>query len=414
MRYSHLLGKTKHTAPHDADTPNAKYLIQGGFVDQVAAGIYTYLPLGLRVMHKIMKIVRKEMNAIGGQEIVMPALHPSENWVATGRDVTCADILYRTEGHGNKTFFLGQTHEEIVTPMAKKFIESYKDLPFMPYQIQTKFRNEPRAKSGVLRGREFTMKDMYSFHTDADDLNRFYELVIEAYLRVFDACGCNAYVIEASGGSFTDEYSHEFQVLTPAGEDTIYYSEKHGVGFNEEVKEGREMTHQGEPLKEGKAVEAGNIFKLGTKYATDFGLTYASKDGKKLPVHMGCYGIGISRLVGTIVEANHDDKGIIWPSNVAPFLIHLVTIGKSDELMQSADRFYREMMEKGYEVLFDDRDEGAGKKLKDADLIGCPLRLVLSERTLGSNQIEWKLREYQEVKMVDLDKLFSELEFFIS
>ncbi|MBD3270535.1 hypothetical protein GF376_03330 [Candidatus Peregrinibacteria bacterium] len=407
MRYSHYFTHTFKNPPAEADTANAKYLIQGGFVSQLSAGIYTFLPLGLRVMHKVMKIIREEMNAIGGQEIIMPALHPSENWNTTGRDVTCADILYRTEGHGGKVFYLGQTHEEIVTPLVKQFVNSYKDLPLAAYQIQNKFRNEPRAKSGILRGREFCMKDMYSFHADEADLDRFYQLVIEAYLKVFERCGLEAYVVKASGGSFSDKESDEFQVLTDAGEDIIYYDKKTKRGYNEEVSN----EHSGENLIKGKAVEAGNIFKLGTKFSEDFGLYYMDEHGNKKPVIMGCHGIGISRLVGTIVEANHDEKGIIWPANVAPYHVHLLTLGNSEDVMQAADKLYQKLLHNNVEVLWDDRDERAGAKFNDADLIGIPNRIVLSERTLNQNQVEFKLRSSDQVKMIDLDKIIEELIF---
>jgi len=413
MRYSKLFGgKTLATPPKDAETANAKYLIQAGFVDQLAAGIYTFLPLGIRVLHKINMIIREELNAIGGQEILMPALQPIDIWKATGRDETCKDTLYWTKGHGDKDFVLGMSHEEVVTPLAKKFFNSYKDLPLAVYQIQNKFRNEPRAKSGVLRGREFGMKDMYSFHVSEEDLDLYYEEVKKAYLRIYERCGVDAYVVQASGGSFTDKYSHEFQVLSDAGEDRIFISKKHKVAFNSEIMKDGQTEYEGDVLVEGKGVEAGNIFKLGTKFSEDFGAYFMDKDNTQKPAVMGCYGIGNTRLVGTIVEASHDEKGIIWPKNVAPFQVHLVALGIKENLIAEANDLYHKLLAAGFEVLYDDRDERAGKKFNDADLIGIPVRLVISERTLAEGQVEWKERKESEPKMVQIANLIEDLMFY--
>ena len=327
MRYSRLFGKTKLTAPHDADSVNAKYLTQGGFIEKVAAGIYDFLPLGQRVLEKVKQIIREEMNKIDGQEILMPSLHPIEFWQTTGRDKTATDILYRTKGAGDKDFVMAPSHEEMVTPLAKKFVQSYKDLPFAVYQIQTKFRDEPRAKSGLLRGREFGMKDMYSFHTDEKDLDVYYERVKETYMNVYRRCGLEAHVVEASGGIFSDKFSHEFSVATPAGEDTIIVCKKCSTAQNLEIAENIRTPEKpnltchrcGDLMEELKAVEAGNIFKLGTKYSKDFDLYFTNENGERKHVIMGCYGIGTTRLVGTIVESSHDEKGIIWPKMVAPY-----------------------------------------------------------------------------------------------
>ncbi len=407
MRYSQLFGKTRLTAPHDADSVNARFLTKGGFVDMLAAGIYQYLPLGQRVLEKIKQIIREEMNAVSGQEILMPALHPLEIWETTGRNKTADEILYRTKGAGDKDFVFAPSHEEAVTPLAKKYVQSYKDLPFAVYQLQTKFRNEPRAKSGVLRGREFGMKDMYSFHTDEHDLDEYYERVKQAYLRVYERCGVKAYVVEASGGIFSDKFSHEFSVITPAGEDTIFVCEKCGTAQNAEVvegdaKSGYRCRQCSGALKQEKAIEAGNIFKLGTKYAKDFELYFTDEKGERKLVTMGCYGIGTTRLVGTIVEASHDEKGIIWPKTVAPYQVHLLMLGADPGVKSAAEKLYNDLQEKNVEVLFDDRDESAGKKFNDADLIGLPLRIVVSNRTLKENGVEWKLRTEKEGRVVAL------------
>lgn len=577
MHYKHLFGRTSQTAPHDANSVNAKLLVQGGFVEQLSAGIYYYLPMGLRVLQKINQIIREEMEAVGGQEVLMPALQPIELWKTTGRDEVYHDIMFRTKGANDKDFAFGPTHEEAVTPLAKKQIQSYKDLPLMLYQIQTKFRNEARAKSGVLRGREFGMKDMYSFHADEKDLDKYYEKVKKAYSKVYDRCGLNAYVVEASGGAFSEKFSHEFSVVTPAGEDTLIICDKCNIAQNLEIAEGKvrdpdqqEETEQamkevpikrgfsvdenarahnvpawkilktvvyaydggfvgvalrgdlqvnegklakylgkvvraaspeelkalglvqgyispvgmprveggikhaaevkgagnaslpfiadhsirgvknfvtgankqdvdlvnvnlgrdftvddftdlvsveegfhckrcGHSLKEAKAIEAGNIFKLGTKFTKDFDVQYVDEKGEKHLVWMGCYGIGNTRLIGTIVEACHDDKGMIWPKSVAPFLVHLISLGNDEESRKAADDIYRDLIKKKIEVLYDDRDESAGVKFNDADLIGMPLRIVVSPRTLKEQSVEWKLRNEPASRLVKVADLLKEV-----
>ncbi|HJV32936.1 MAG TPA: aminoacyl--tRNA ligase-related protein [Patescibacteria group bacterium] len=413
MRYSHLFGKTSKNAPSDADSANARLLEQAGFVDQLMAGVYSYQPLGLRVLRKIENIIREEMDAIGGQEILMPALTPKENWEATGRWTDPGtEVMFQLKGRGDKEFGLGWTHEEIVTPLAKKSIKSYRDLPFAVYQIQDKFRNEPRAKSGLLRGREFWMKDMYSFHKDEADLEAFYEKSKEAYLNVFRRCGLDALVVEASGGAFS-KYSHEFQALTDAGEDLVYWCEKRDFAQNREiaeVKAGDACPKCGGTIRESKAIEVGNIFPLKTRFTDAFDVTYADEDGSQKKAQMGCYGIGPSRVMGTVVEAHHDDKGIIWPKTIAPFHVHLVPLKSKDEEKQklveaTVAALERDLAERHIEALVDDRDKGAGEKFADADLIGIPLRLVVSEKSLAAGGVEWKERAASEAKSVPLDGL---------
>ncbi len=411
MRYSFLVGRAKQNPVTDQESVNGKLLIQAGFIDQVAAGIYNFLPLGMRVMQKINNIIRHELNAIGCQEILMPALHPVEYWQTTGRDVTCDETLFKTEGHGEKKYFLGMSHEEMVTPLIKQFLLSYRDFPMAVYQIQTKFRNEARAKSGILRGREFGMKDLYSFHETEEDLDNFYEVVKQAYLKIFTRCGLNAYVVKASGGSFSDKYSHEFQVLTDAGEDKIYINAATGEAFNSEVME-KASSEELKNFKEAKGVEAGNIFKLGSKFTEDFGMEFTDRDGKRKKILMGCYGIGTTRLMGTIVEASHDEKGIIWPKEVAPFDVHLTYLGKDTAILAEAMKYYEKIQHAGYQVLFDDRDESAGKKLRDADLIGLPVRILISEKTLANGEAEVKERNKEEVQMIKLSNLIEFLYFY--
>ena len=533
--------------PADADSANARFLIQGGFIEREAAGIYNFLPLGWRVLTKIDNIIREEMNAVGGQEIHMPVLAPRENWVTTGRDTSMDPILYRTKGAGEHEFVLGPSHEEIVTPLVQKFVRSYKDLPVSVYQIQTKFRNEARAKAGILRGREFGMKDMYSFHASVEDLDRYYEEVKAAYAKLYKRLGLDAYIVEASGGAFSDKFSHEFSVRTPVGEDTVLICESCKYAQNLEIAEALMSVPEGadekeKPLKEveakrgpsivegvklhgvpnwkilktvvyklqngllgvcirgdldinneklskflgeevrtanaeelkaaklavgfispvkldipfiadhsvktvknfctgankpnkdylnanlgrdfqittfahfadtplvcpnckksvkeEKAIEAGNIFKLGTKFSQAFGFTYIDEKGEAKPVVMGCYGIGNTRLMGTIVEASHDEKGIIWPASVAPFAIHMLHLGKEQEAKDAAKKLYDELTSQGVEVLYDDRDESAGKKLNDADLIGIPVRILVSKKTLEKNGVEMKKRNEKESQII--------------
>jgi len=565
MKYSNFFGRTKHESPHDANSKNAELLTKAGFIEQVAAGIYNMLPLGMRSMHKINTIIREEMNAVGGQEVLMPALHPIELWETTKR-IDTFDVLFRLKS-GEKDFVLGPSHEETVTPMAKKQIQSYKDLPLAVYQLQTKFRDEPRAKSGLLRGREFGMKDMYSFHTSEEDLEEYYKKVMEAYLNVYTRCGLDAHVIEAGGGAFTDEITHEFSVKTEAGEDLMIFCPKCKFSQNMEIAQGKydnpssdekeeekelidierpktiketakmlgidewrilksvvymvedtgpiailirgdfninedkvqryfgkqirpakseELEELGlvegfispvladgktndkisfigdfsikemknfetganeknkdwknlnigrdfevkdfadfvevkggfmcpqcdTQLEEANAVEAGNIFKLGTIYSEAFDLSFTDKDQKKKPVIMGCYGIGTTRLLGTIVEVFNDEKGIIWPKSVAPYMVHLVTIGNDDEVTTIAQKLYENMNNDGIEVLYDDRDAGPGLKLNDADLIGLPLRIVISKRTIGENSVEWKERASEEAKNVKIDDVLDQIKEF--
>lgn len=414
MRQSQLPTKTLKEPPKDEVSVNAKLLIRAGFIDKLAAGLYTFLPLGLRVLKKIENIVREEMLAIDSQEILMPALNPKENWQATGR-WTEFEALFKLKGLEDKDYALAPTHEEIVAPLAKKLVFSYQDLPLALFHIQTKFRNEPRAKSGLLRTREFLMKDLYSFHADQKDLDQYYEKVTDAYFKILERCDLadKTFLTLASGGTFS-KYSHEFQTLTEGGEDTIFICQKCDLAINAEIKTETPTCPDcgGKDFKEAKAVEVGNIFKLGTKYSEPFGLRFRDAAGKEQPVIMGCYGIGPARVMGTIVEVSHDKDGIIWPEEVAPFQAHLLALGETAEIKKQADGLYEKLTKQGIEVLYDDRDDAtAGSKFADADLIGIPLRLVISEKTLAKNSVEIKKRGEKETKLIplkDISNLFPE------
>ncbi len=411
MKQSHLFTKTRREAPKDEVAKNAQLLIRAGFINKEMAGVYSYLPLGLRVLNKIVNIIREEMNAIGGQEVHLTALQDKKNWEATNRwDDKVVDNWFKTELKNGTELGLGFTHEEPLTALMKDHVRSFRDLPTSVYQFQTKFRNEARAKSGIMRGREFLMKDLYSFNRDEKAHADFYEKAKQAYLKIFDRVGLGAetFVTFASGGSFS-KYSHEFQTLTEAGEDTIFVDEKKKIAINKEVLNDEVLKDLGvnkADLIEKKAVEVGNIFSLGTRFSEPLNLVYSNEEGKSVPVVMGSYGIGPGRVMGTIVEVHADDKGLVWPEAVAPFGVHLIAIfDKVGKVQVEADNLYKKLSDKGIEVLYDDRDTTAGEKFGDSDLIGIPTRYVISEKTLANNSIEIKDRLTGKVEMVKIDTL---------
>ena len=392
MRQSKLFTKTRREAPADEIAKNAQLLIRGGFVHKEMAGVYSYLPLGLRVLAKIENIIREEMDTIGGQEIRMATLHPSEKWKTTG-GWDAVDVLFKIQSRTEKEYALGQSEEEIVTPIAQEYALSYKDFPVAIYQIGQKYRDELRAKSGVMRGREFGMKDMYSFHETQKDFEKFYEIVKTSYLKAFKRCGLEVKVTEASGGAFSEKLSYEFMALTDAGEDDIVYCEFCTHCANAEIARGKEddtCPKCGKGiLKEARASEVGNVFDLGTKYPKAFGFTYKDKEGKEQTPVVGCYGFGTTRLVGTIVETFADEKGMVWPEGVAPFAVHLVSLGKDgDDVSKTADALYYDFVKAGVEVLYDDRDVRAGEKFAESDLLGIPKRIVVGKEAAATNMFE--------------------------
>jgi len=419
MKQSALFVKSLKENPREEKSLNAILLQRAGFVYKEMAGVYSFLPLGLRVLRKIENIIREEMEKINGQEVLMSVLQPKEIWEKTGRwqKGIGAEVMYKAK-IGEVEVGLGPTHEEMLTDIVKNYIKSYEDLPFCVFQIQTKFRKELRARSGILRGREFGMKDLYSFHTDEADFRKFYEKVKKAYFTIFKRCGVKAILTEASGGDFTKDFTHEFQVLAENGEDRIIYCRKLHFSRNKEIasqQKGEKCPVCGLPLEEGNAIEVGNIFPLGTKYSIPLNAFYQDKDGKKKPVVMGSYGIGTTRLVGAIVEVSHDESGIIWPETVAPFKVHLLYLksGKATvdrEIKKACLKLYEELQKNKVEVLYDDReDKSGGEKLVEADLIGIPFRVVVSERTIKNNCVEVKRRERKGMtlrKLKDLPKFF--------
>ncbi len=411
MRQSKLFTKTRKEIPADEVSKNAELLIRGGFIHKEMAGVYTYLPLGLKVLKKIENIIREEMNAIGGQEMIMTALQKKEVWEKNGRwsdDVV--DVWFKTKLKDNTELGLGFTHDEQLVNLLTEYISSYNDLPIYPYQIQTKFRNELRAKSGIMRGREFVMKDLYSFDKTEEDQDRFYEEIKKAYMKVYTRCGIGhrTYITFASGGTFS-QYSHEFQTLADAGEDNIYVAEDKGIAINEEVLNDKVLKELGIDRKDlvlKKSVEVGNIFKQGTKYTDPFGMAFTDENGDKRSVYMGGYGIGVTRLMGTVVEVLSDDKGIIWPEEIAPFRVHLLSLGEDEIVLSEAKKVYETLLENGIEVFFDDRiGLSAGEKFADSDLIGIPYRAVVSARSMKEGGIEIKKRTEEKGQVISESEL---------
>ncbi len=403
MRLSKLFGKTTRTAK-TYDSVNATLLQKAGFIDMVMAGVYNYLPLGLMVLTKIENIIREEMNTVAS-EVLMTSLSPRSFWEQTHR-IDTVDVLMKTspandlaKQKNDSEYILNPTHEEMVTPLVQKFVFSYKDLPQAVYQIQTKFRNEPRVKSGLMRGREFRMKDMYSFHASMDDFKAFYEKSKEVYKRIFDRLGIGkeTVIALASGGAYTKEYSHEFQTICETGEDTICFDEETNTYYNKEV------APEGKKFKTMRAAEVGNIFPLGDKFTKDWKFSYTNAEGKEAPIYMGSYGIGPSRVMGVIVEKMHDEAGMIWPISIAPADIYLIVIGKDGDIIKQADDLYAQLQKNGKTVLYDDRDVSPGQKFSDADLIGVPYRLVVSQKTNG--KLEFKKRVSKETQLVSFEEL---------
>lgn len=409
MLQSQLLAKTKREIGKDIEPEGYRFLVRGDFVEQLAAGIFSFLPLGLRVLKKIEDMIREEMDNIGGQEVLLPSLQPKEIWQKTDRWDHMDPPLFRVRDRHEKDFALGSTHEEVITKIAAQRIQSWRDLPLSLYQIQNKFRNEFRSTGGLLRNREFLMKDLYSFHADEQDLNNYFERVGESYQKIFKRCQLKVRASQASGGTISDSraLTLEFQVESDVGEDKIVLCQKCGWAANLEVavkKRGEKCPNCKSPLEEKSSIELGHIFCLGDKYAKAFDLQYVDKQGKKRYVVMGCYGIGLGRLLGTIAEIYHDKQGLIWPESVAPFKAHLVPIERGKkEVRKKAETLYQTIKEQGIEILYDDREEkSAGEKFAEADLIGIPLRIVVSARTLASNSIEIKARGGKEAKLVKL------------
>ncbi|MCA9348223.1 prolyl-tRNA synthetase [Candidatus Saccharibacteria bacterium] len=415
MKYSKLFTKTLKNAPADEVSKNAQLLIRAGFVHKEMAGVYVYLPLGLRVLDNIKQIIREEMNAVGGQEVQMTVLQPKDIFEKTDRwDDAKVDNWFKTKLANGTELGMGLTHEEPIVDMLKDYMTSYRDLPLSVYQIQGKFRNELRAKSGLLRGREFVMKDMYSFARSQAEHEEIYERVAEAYHRVYGRLGIGdiTYRTYADGGIFTKRFSDEFQMLSEVGEDTVFIDESAGLGVNQEIIDDARLSATNinkDNLKEFRAIEVGNIFPLESKYTDALGVYYTDETGNQQPIIAGCYGIGVSRLMGALAEHFADDKGLVWPESVAPFRVYLACIGSDDTVLTEADRLYQELEGSGVEVLYDDRDVRPGEKFADADLIGVPHRVVISPKTIEQGKLEYKIRQSGEAELISAKELLQKL-----
>lgn len=408
MLQSRLFSKTYREDPKDAQEVNHKLLVRGGYINQTAAGVWSFLPLGIRVLRKIMDLIREEMDATGAQEVFLPSLLPRELWEEAGRWKTIDPPLFTVLDRHKKEYGLGSTHEEVVTSLAREIISSHKQLPIAIYQLQTKFRNEVRATGGLLRTREFMMKDLYSFHPSEESLGEYYETVKRAYVRIFDRCGLKPIPVQASGGTIGGSETEEFMVEASSGEDRILVCSSFDFAANIELGEKTLCPKCNGKLIIKRSIEAGQIFKLGTKYSQAMLATFTDEKGKSRPVVMGCYGIGVSRLLSTVVEIHHDEKGILWPREIAPFQVHLLSVGKSPDQQSRAERLSKALQDAGVEVLFDDRDETPGSKFATSDLIGIPIRLVIGDKT--PDRIEWKERSKTETELLTEKEVLQKLE----
>jgi len=414
VRLSQLFTKTSKTIPADETSKNARLLIQAGFVHKEMAGVYAYLPLGLRVVENIKRIIRQEMNALGSQEIIMTSLQRKELWEKTGRwDDASVDVWFKSQLKNGTTVGFGWSHEEPITDMIRNYVNSYRDLPISVYQFQTKLRNEVRAKSGIMRGREFVMKDLYGYSRNAEELQDFYDSVSSAYLKIFKKVGIgdSTYLTFASGGAFT-QFSHEFQTVTDSGEDTIYIDLDKKIAVNQEVLNDDVLKQLGlarDKLKEVKAAEVGNIFNFGSAKAEQLGVNFTDEDGNEKPLFLSSYGIGVTRLMGVVVELFSDERGLVWPKSIAPAQVIIDRLGESAGTIKAADDLYDKLLKHGVETLYDDRDVRPGEKFADADLMGIPLRIVVSEKTVSAGHFEVKKRTSTEVIMQSLDDILKDL-----
>jgi prolyl-tRNA synthetase len=419
MRLTQLFTKTSKTAPADEVSKNAQLLIKAGFVHKEMAGAYAYLPLGLRVVENIKQIVREEMNAIDSNEVIMTGLQRKDIWEKTGRwSDEAVDVWFKSELKDGTEVGFGWSHEEPIVEMLRPYVQSYKDLPISLYQFQTKLRNELRAKSGIMRGREFVMKDMYSFHASAEDLQAYYDKTIEAYKRVFDRLGIGAetYVTFASGGAFT-KFSHEFQTICDAGEDVIYLHREKNIAVNEEVIDEavKELGISKDELEKIKSAETGNIFNFGSQKTDEMGLYYTDSEGKQQSLYIGSYGIGITRVMGVIAEKMSDDKGLVWPAAIAPAQVYLARLGTDEAVVKAADELYDRLTELSIGVLYDDREEARpGEKFADADLLGIPHRVVVSNKTVEANAYEFKRRTADATELLNQADLIQALQSLTS
>jgi prolyl-tRNA synthetase len=411
MLWSKFFIPTIKETPIGTEAVSHQLSLRAGIVHMLSAGVYCYLPLGLRVLKRVEDIIRQEMNNAGAHELFLSCLQPIELWQKTGRDKTLAEVMIRFKDKKGKEMCLGPTHEEVITEVTRSYVQSYRQLPVTLYQIQTKFRDELRTRFGIVRACEFIMKDAYSFDRDKEGLKKSYKLMYDAYNNIFKRCGLNTVIVEADSGAMGGDLSHEFLIMAPIGEDFVAQCSSCGFaqGAKEDFQEGAKCPQCSQATMQKKvAIELGHIFQLGTKYTDALEGLYLDEDGKRKPMVMGCYGIGVSRMIAAIIEANSDANGIIWPKEVAPFDVEILPLqGNDPESMKLARDYYDELRKEGFEVLLDDRDESAGRKFNDADLIGIPWKIIIGKRKLAEGAVELKSRKTGEVKVVPKDQVVS-------
>ena len=407
MKQSLLFNKTRKNISKDIVATSNRYLVKADFIEKTISGVYRFLPLGFKVLKNIEKIIREEMVDLGSQEVFLPTLQSKKLWEETDRWENFDPPLFKFNDIHKKEMALGPTHEEEMTDMVRKRVSSYQDLPFSLFQIQNKFRNEMRATGGLLRTIEFIMKDLYSFHSDEKDLISFYEKVKNSYFKIFKRCGLDVVAVSADSGTIGGDYSHEFMAITDVGEDTILVCGKCGYGANiEKIKDAKKCPECKGHLESKKAIELGHIFCLGTKYSKMMNANYRDKTGKENPILMGCYGVGLSRLMAAIIELNNDDMGIVWPEEVAPFQVHLICLGSDGRIKKDTEQLYAQLKKEGFDVLYDDREnKSVGEKFAESDLIGIPIRIVVSEKTLKEKSVEVKRRNQKKEQLVKINNL---------
>ncbi len=408
MKWTNAYIPTLKETPAEAEAASHILMLRAGLIKKLISGAYSYLPLGWRALNKIINIVRREMDAAGAQELLMPAIQPAQIWKESGRYDAIKDIMIAYKDRHGSEMIMGPTHEEVIVDIVRKDVSSYKQLPFILYQIQAKFRDEPRPRFGIIRSKEFIMKDAYSFDRDIAGLNKNYEKMYDAYVRIFKACGLNAISVEADSGIMGGDVSHEFMVQSPSGEDDILRCVKCAFGTAAHKKL-KKCPKCGADLHTQHAIEIGHVFKLGTKYSDSLGANFIDQDGKQMPIVMGCYGIGINRILAAAIEENHDKDGIIWPSSIAPYQVIVTATNTAERaIAKTAQAIYQDLAKEQIEVLFDDRDERAGVKFKDADLIGIPLQVVVG-KLLSEGKVEIKDRKTKQAKQVLAGQLIEEI-----
>ncbi|MFH1621610.1 MAG: proline--tRNA ligase [Candidatus Omnitrophota bacterium] len=406
MYWSNSFIHTLKETPEEAESISHKLMLRTSMIKMLISGVYSYLPFGLKVLDNIYKIIKEEMNATGAQELLLPAIQPIDLWQKTKRDEQLGEVMIRFKDRRGRNLCLGPTHEEVITDLVSRYVQSYRDLPVTLYQIQTKFRDELRPRFGIVRACEFIMKDAYSFDKDIDGLNQIYDKMHKAYSTIFTRCGLDFLSLKADPGVIGGDVSHEFLVPAESGEDIVYKCKICNLMLSEHDSDIKDCPHCKKNLQKINAIEVGHIFKLGTKYSDVFGLKYLDESGKEKPVIMGCYGIGVSRIMPAAIEQNHDEDGIIWPKELAPYDVLVLPVNTTDEnIFNTSKKVYEILEKKGKKVILDDRDQRAGIKFKDADLLGIPFRITIGDKFLKEKKLEFKSRKSKDAIFFTLDNM---------